>query len=76
MRFRLGYNYIGDGAYTGDHTKLFRSMDWNHDEDIDSLRCGGVGGYCKVGVGGVSIFIIGDDASSFFILLTPLSLRS
>ena len=51
-------------------------MDWYHDRGINSYRCGGVGGYCNVGVGGVSIFIIGDDGSSFFILLTPFGLHS
>ena len=51
-------------------------MDWNRDEDIDSGRWGGEGGYCNCGVGGVSILIIGDDGSSFFTLHTPFGLCS
>ena len=61
------YYQIGDGAYLGDHTKLFVSSDWYLDRGIDSYRWGGVSGYNKLGVGGVSTFSIGDDGSSFFI---------
>ena len=43
-------------------------MDWY--QDI------GVGGHCNSGEGGVSIFITGDDGSSFLILLTPGGLHS
>ena len=42
--------YIGDGPYTGDHTKLFGSMDWNRDEDID---VGVREGYVSIGVEGL-----------------------
>ena len=36
----------------------------------------GVGGHSNLGEGGVSTLIIGDDGSSFFILLTPGALPS
>ena len=45
MHFRLGKTiYSLDGPCNGENTKLFGSMDWNHDDDIDSGRWGGEGG--------------------------------
>ena len=55
---------MGDGAYTGDHTKLFISIERNQDVDVWD------GGYVRGGVGGGSTFICKDgvDGSSFLIL--------
>ena len=45
MRFRLEKTiYSLEGSCNGENTRLFGSMDWNRDEDIDSGRWGGEGG--------------------------------
>ena len=55
---------MGDGAYTGDHTKLFGLMSRKMDDEVCDR------GYVRGGVGGGSTLSIGKDGvdgSSFFI---------
>ena len=45
-KMKMRMIYIGDGLYTGDHLKSFRSMDWYRDVGVRD-------GYINIGVEGL-----------------------